>query len=146
MKKIYFFGLSLTLFMLQSESKAQCEPFFGKLVINEVVAGNDNVGADEFGEFDDWIEIYNASDEEINMEGIFLSDNHGNRTKFTFPDFVLPSGEVVVVWCDNQPEQGLFHAAFGLNAGGEEVGLYNQDTTSIDYVRYGAIPDDISIG
>lgn len=123
-----------------------CDPFFGKLVINEVLAGNDNSGSDEFGEFDDWIEIYNGSDEDINMEGIFLSDNHGNRTKFVFPDFVLPADEVVVVWCDDQPEQGAFHAPFRLSGSGEEVGLYNQDTTSIDYVRYGNIPDDISVG
>ncbi len=137
----------MSIFFISTQSSAQCEPFFGKLVINEVVAGNDNVGSDEFGEFDDWVEIFNASDEDLNLEGIFLSDNHGgNRTKFEFPDFVLPAGEVVVVWCDNQPEQGPFHAAFGLSANGEEVGMYNQDTISIDYVRYGSIPDDISIG
>ena len=129
--------------MAQNEN---CDPFFGKLVINELVAGNDNVGADEFGEYDDWIEIYNGSEEPINMEGIFLSVNHGDRTKFVFPDFVLPANEVVVVWCDNQPEQGPFHAPFRLSGTGEEVGLYNQDTTSLDYVRYGPIPDDISVG
>jgi hypothetical protein len=123
-----------------------CDPFFGKLVINEVLAGNDNTGSDEFGEFDDWVEIYNGSDQPINMQGIFLSDNHGNRTKFVFPDFVLPPDEVVVVWCDDQPDQGPFHAPFRLSGSGEEVGLYNQDTTSLDYVRYGNLPDDISVG
>ena len=129
-----------------SQSSAQCDPFFGKLVINEVLPANNATGSDEFGEFDDWIEIYNGSDEPINMEGIFLSDNHGNRTKYVFPDFVLPAGEVVTVWCDDQPEQGPFHAPFRLSASGEEVGLYNQDTISLDYVRYGSIPDNISIG
>jgi hypothetical protein len=123
-----------------------CDPFFGKLVINEVLPGNDNSGSDEFGEFDDWIEIYNGSDETINLEGYFLSDNHGNRTKFVFPNFELAANEVVTVWCDDQPEQGAFHAAFRLSGVGEEVGLYNPDTISLDYVRYGSVPDDISVG
>lgn len=125
---------------------AQCEPFFGKLVINEVVAANNTSGADEAGDFDDWVEIYNGSDEAINMEGIFLSDNHGNRTKFVFPDIVLEAGEVITVWCDDEVVEGELHAPFRLSANGEEVGLYNQDTTSLDYVRYGAMADDIAIG
>jgi len=141
-----FLGCFFLSALVATGQNPNCDPFFGKLVINEILAGNDNSGSDEFGEFDDWVEIYNGSDEPINMQGIFLSDNHGNRTKFIFPDFVLPAGEVVVVWCDDQPEQGPFHASFRLSGTGEEVGLYNQDTTSLDYVRYGSIPDDISVG
>jgi len=125
---------------------AQCEPFFGKLVINEVMAANNTSGADEAGDFDDWVEIYNGSDEAINMEGIFLSDNHGDRTKFVFPDIILEAGDVITVWCDDEVFEGELHAPFRLSANGEEVGLYNQDTTSLDYVRYGAIADDIAIG
>jgi len=125
---------------------AQCEPFFGKLVINEVVAANNSSGADETGDFDDWVEIYNGSDEAINMEGIFLSDNHGDRTKFVFPNILLEAGDVITVWCDDEVVEGELHAPFRLSADGEEVGLYNQDTTSLDYVRYGAMADDIAVG
>ncbi|MGB6035659.1 MAG: lamin tail domain-containing protein [Cryomorphaceae bacterium] len=137
---------SLCLVLLANSTSAQCEPFFGKLVINEVLPGNDNSGTDEFGENDDWVEIYNASDEAINLEGFFLSDNDGNETKFVFPNFELAANDVVVVWCDDQPEQGDFHAAFRLSGAGEEVGLYDPDTLTLDYVRYGSVPDDISVG
>jgi hypothetical protein len=146
MKKLRLSVLVFCLLVLAQQSFAQCEPFFGKLVINEVVPGNDNSGADEFGENDDWVEIYNASDEAINLEGFFLSDNDGNETKFTFPDFELGSGDVVTIWCDDQPEQGAFHAEFRLSGSGEEVGLYDPDTLTLDYVRFGAVPDDISVG
>jgi hypothetical protein len=138
--------LCFCLVLLSNNTSAQCEPFFGKLVINEVVPGNDNSGADEFGENDDWVEVYNASDETINLEGYFLSDNNGNKTKFIFPDFELAPDDVVTIWCDDQPEQGAFHAAFRLSGSGEEVGLYNTDTISLDYVRFGAVPDDIAVG
>ena len=146
MKISKLFAIGLCLVLLSNQGIAQCEPFFGKLVINEVVAGNDNVGTDEFGENDDWVEIYNASDEAINLGGFFLSDNDGNETKFTFPNFELAANDVVVIWCDDQPEQGDFHAAFRLSGAGEEVGLYDPDTLTLDYVRYGSLPDDISVG
>jgi len=138
--------LSSCLALLANSGFAQCEPFFGKLVINEILPGNDISGTDEFGENDDWVEIYNASDEAINLEGFFLSDNDGNETKYTFPNFELAADDVVIVWCDGQPEQGPFHADFRLSAAGEEVGLYNPDTLTLDYVRYGSVPDDIAVG
>lgn len=138
--------LLTTLLLISVESFSQCEPFFGKLVINEFMASNNTTAADEFGEFDDWVEIYNGSDEPIDMEGYFLSDNHGNRTKFVFPSVTIDSDDVLIIWCDGQPEQGELHTAFGLSADGEELGLYNQDTTSVDYVRFGSQPTDITTG
>ncbi len=139
--------LSISLLLaLSGEAFAQCEPYFGKLVINEFMASNNSTAADEFGEFDDWVEIYNGSDEPINMEGYFLSDNHGNRTKFVFPSVVIEPDDVITIWCDGTPEQGDLHASFGLSADGEELGLYNHDTTSVDYVRFGPQPTDITTG
>lgn len=125
---------------------SQCETFFGKLVINEFMPANSSTAADEFGEYDDWVEIYNSTDEAINLNGYFLSDNHGNRTKFTFPDVSIDANGYVIVWCDGQPEQGDLHTAFRLSSSGEELGLYNQDTTSVDYVRFGPISSDVSYG
>ncbi|MCA1762775.1 MAG: lamin tail domain-containing protein, partial [Flavobacteriales bacterium] len=91
-----------SLLALSGEAIAQCEPYFGKLVINEFMAANNSTASDEFGEFDDWVEIYNGSEEPINMEGYFLSDNHGNRTKFVFPSVVIEPDDVLIVWCDGQ--------------------------------------------
>lgn len=124
---------------------AQCETQFG-LVINEIMPANNQTAADEYGEYDDWVEIFNGTGQPINLGGYFLSDNHGDRTKFTFPDHEIQDGEYVIVWCDNQPEQGPWHAPFGLSASGEEIGLYDPDTISVDYQRFGPMPDDISRG
>ncbi len=124
----------------------QCEPFFGDLVINEVMPANNSTAMDPAGEYDDWVEIFNASDDEINLEGYFLSDNNGNKTKFEFPNVTILSNSTLIIWCDNQIEQEGLHAPFSLSASGEEVGLYNTDTLSLDYMRYGPTPDDISKG
>lgn len=107
---------------------------------------NSSTASDEYGEFDDWVEIFNSTDAPINMNGYFLSDNHGNRTKFIFPNVSIDANDYLIVWCDGQPEQGDLHASFKLSSAGEELGLYNQDTTSVDYLRWGDSPSNIAIG
>ena|SRR5690554_3517892 len=144
----HFYKLFAFIFVLAFSYNGfgQCIPLFGKLVINEVMPANKTTAADPFGEFDDWVEIYNSTDEAINMEGYFLSDSHGNKTKFTFPNVEIQPNDFLIVWCDGQPEQGDLHASFRLSASGEKVGLFNPDTVALDYVRWGPTPDDISVG
>lgn len=136
MKKLLLYAL---LCAFSGGVYAQCEVEFGKLVINEFMARN-IVVPDEFGEFDDWVEIMNTSDEPINMSGYFLSDNHGNRTRFSFPDMTLEPGGYVVVWCDGQPWQGELHTEFGLNGTvGERIVLVAPDTSIIDHFDFGLV-------
>jgi hypothetical protein len=136
MKKLLLVALAVPAYI---SALAQCETNYGKLVINEFMARN-IVIADEFGEFDDWVEVMNGGEESVNIGGYFLSDNHGNRTRYTFPDLVLDPGDYVVVWCDGQPFQGEFHTEFGLQGTvGERVVLSNPDTVVIDHVDYGPV-------
>lgn len=147
MKTLYkIFTLAIATSFFSANIYAQCEPLFGKLVINEFMPANSSTAADPAGEFDDWVELYNSTDEPINMEGYFLSDNHGNRTKYVFPDVVIEPDGFLIVWCDGQIEQEGLHTSYKLSSAGEELGLYNPDSTSIDYVRFGDTPNDVSIG
>jgi hypothetical protein len=56
----------------------------GRLVINEFMADNDNVIEDpcESGEYADWIELYNASDDTIILNGMYLTDDVNDATKW----------------------------------------------------------------
>ena len=47
----------------------------GDLVINEFMASNETTVTDSEGEYEDWVELYNNSDEEISLNGYFLSDD-----------------------------------------------------------------------
>ncbi|MBK8706059.1 MAG: lamin tail domain-containing protein [Saprospiraceae bacterium] len=55
------------------------------VVINELMASNSATAADNAGEFDDWIELYNKSANAINLSGYYLSDNPANLAKWEFP-------------------------------------------------------------
>ncbi len=118
-----------------------------KLVINEFMASNSATAFDTFGEFDDWIEIYNNGSTSVNMAGYMLSDNHNRPDKFIFPSgTILGPDQYIVVWADNAPQQGPLHADFGLSASGEEVILSRPDTSTVDYFVFGEQATDISEG
>jgi len=101
------------------------EPALPALVINEFQASNATTVADEWGEYDDWVELFNAGDVAVNLEGMSLSDDFVNPRRYLFPDTLLAPGELLLVWCDGSPEQGPYHAEFKLDASGEEIGLFH---------------------
>ena len=113
------------------------------IVINEFSAENDNIIADEHGEYDDWIEIYNTTDVPVDIGGMFITDSLDNRLKHripaTYPDSTtIPAYGYLVLWADNQEEQGVLHLDFKLRRNGEQIGLVSFNGTDyIDSLTYG---------
>jgi len=66
------------------------------LYINEFMADNDSYIADEHGEFDDWIEVYNGGDVPVWLGDMFLSDNIDRPDKWQMPDHQLAPGAFVL--------------------------------------------------
>lgn len=82
--------------------------------INEVSANN-SVFINESFKKHDWIELYNVTSCEIDLSGMFLSDNLSKPEKFAIPDgtIIQPNG-YLVIWCDK--ESGVqMHAPFKLD-------------------------------
>jgi hypothetical protein len=76
MKTTRFFTLALALaFYFQGNSQ---------VVINEYSASNFSGFTDNFGENEDWVELYNTSASPVNLSGYYLSDRAGNPTKFMY--------------------------------------------------------------
>ncbi len=121
----------------------------GTLVINEAMSVNHSTIADEAGEYDDWIELYNPSSGTIDLGAYFLSDKHNGPRYWPLPQMTVAAGGFALVWADGQPEQGAFHANFGLNASGERVYLFRKTGNGLHLVDYTDIPPmnpDISWG
>ncbi|MHC4743836.1 MAG: hypothetical protein ACYS8Z_18120 [Planctomycetota bacterium] len=55
------------------------------LMINEVLASNNNGAKDPQSEADDWIEIYNASGRTYDIARMYLTDDLENPTKWEIP-------------------------------------------------------------
>jgi len=122
------------------------------LTINEVMASNAVAKTDPQGQYDDWIELYNSGSTPVDTGGLYLTDDPGNPTKWQIPatDPVLttiaPQG-YLLIWADGEVEAQGLHAGFKLNAGGEELSLFDVDgATLIDSLTFPELPADVSYG
>lgn len=107
------------------------------IVINEVMASNSGAAADNTGEYDDWIELYNRSNQTVDISGYVLTDNDLNLEKFEIPaNTLLAPDSYLIVWADEDKSQGDFHANFKLSASGEHLMLLNPDKEIVDEVTY----------
>ncbi|MBC8310146.1 MAG: CotH kinase family protein [Phycisphaerales bacterium] len=130
------------------ENEIALPDYDGILFINEFMADNESTIADEAGEFDDWIELFNNSDESIDLSGMFMTDDLTDLIIWQIPDGVsIDAGSYLLIWADKDAEQGSNHADFKLGTGGEDIGLIAADgVTIVDSLTYTAQSTDISYG
>jgi hypothetical protein len=121
----------------------------GPLYINEFSASNSNIKQDEWGEYDDWAEVYNGSGEAVWLADYYLSDNNGSPGKYRFPETFIQAGSFYLVWLDDQEEQGVNHATFKISKEGERLRLSEGPSTGyriVDSISFGLQETDISFG
>lgn len=107
---------------------------------NEVMAQNTNIYPDEFGEYGDWIEIHNPGPTNVNMSGMFITDEQDNKDKWALPSQILQVGTFRVFYADNQPEQGPLHTNFQLSDNGESLWMYRLESGAFREVTGMAFP------
>jgi hypothetical protein len=119
------------------------------LLINEFMAGNVMTLADEYGEYDDWAELYNADPNPVWLGDKYLTDDLGQPQRWLMPDHTLQPGEFYLIWTDDDNGQGENHTNFRLSKGGEELAIVEsveRGSLIIDQITFGAQLDDISYG
>jgi len=93
------------------------------LTINEFMADNSTIIADNTGAYEDWLEITNSSPMPVSVGGLFLSDDINMPAKWAFPDTTIAPNGFLLIWCDSDPEDGPLHTNFKLSASGEDIVL-----------------------
>ncbi|MFN3917102.1 MAG: CotH kinase family protein [Flavobacteriales bacterium] len=107
--KIIKFFVVTTLVLSLLSSKAQ-------VMINEYSCSNMAL-PDAFGNFEDWVEIYNPTGAPVDLTGYYLSDKQNNPTKWQFPGGIVPAGGHLLVICSGRDAMagGTPHTGFRLN-------------------------------
>ena len=137
----------------------------GIIKVNEFSAtGTDT--ANHHGDNEEWLEIYNTTDENITLEeGKWFVTDHGwdNPNRYEIPKHPItdeylqvPPGEFLFIWCDNNDEivfrQGNIsvHTNFSLAQDGEDIGIFYQQKDGrflrIDGYKYEDQREGISEG
>ncbi len=117
------------------------------VVINEFMASNTTTQADQDGEFDDWIELFNTTATAVDLTGYTLTDDVTKLTKWSFPaGTTIAPGGYLIVWADEDGSQTGLHASFKLSASGEAIYLVNAAGTVVDEIIFGPQTTDISYG
>lgn len=125
----------------ENEARAQG---YSPVRINEVSGSNDSY-IDEYGKKGDWVELYNASDKEVDVEGMYLTDNLDKPEKYqitkgeTKANTKIPAHGYLIIWCDKRTtsDAGL-HASFKIDGDGGVLALMAADKSWKDVIAYGA--------
>ena len=119
--------------------------------INEVSAAN-NIYVNEFFKHNDWVELYNTTDQPVDVEGMYLSDKQDNPMKYQITKgdseatTIIPAHGHLVIWCDKLDPISQLHASFKLAAEGGDVLLTAADESWTDQFTYTALASDQTAG
>ncbi len=133
MKRIYTCLFSVAFLALTTNAQ---------VVVNEFSASNLDQFTDNYGNFEDWVELYNTSGSSANIGGYFLSDSENNRDKWRIPTgTTIPGNGYIVFWCDGRDEVsgGEYHTSFKLKQtkDTEEIVFSDPDTIAINNIPLG---------
>lgn len=115
------------------------------IIINEFMEKNRSVIADEDGDFSDYIELYNAGTEPVNLKGWRLSDDPEQKG-WKFPELSIAPGEHLLVFASNKEKEGTveLHADFAIS-GDEGVYLKNSEGRLVAEALCGGCDADVAM-
>lgn len=118
----------------ETEGKGETDRFCG-ICINEVCSDFFPTSFTETQTPSDWIELYNCSEETVNLGGYYLSDDEEDLHKCSLPAVQVPPDSYYVIHsrCD-ETQEGEASLNFGIDAQGETLYLSNREGV-IDVVR-----------
>ncbi len=128
------------------------------LVINEFLPRNRTTNTDAAGGFEDWIELYNASDAAIDLDAFYLNEYPASTSlQAPLPRRTLASHAFLVVWCvgyggtDTGTPVVVPQVDLELDGGdGESLSLVwlpapEAVPVLVETWTYGVIPTDLSV-
>ena len=105
----------------------------GEVIISEFLADNGNGIEDDFGNREDWIELFNPDTAAVNLDGWWLTDDSANKKQWRIPAVTLPAKGTLLIWASGRnrvnPAAPL-HTNFSLSKGGEFLGLYKPNAST----------------
>ena len=119
------------------------------ICINEFMTKNETAIADSDGDYSDFIELYNPGSSDVDLSGMFLSDDINDVTKWSFPEgSVIKAGEYLVIFASGKDKkvENEIHTDFKLSQNDNGIIMSDKRQKKIDSVQMVLIPDNVSYG
>lgn len=139
---IRYWTLILTFYTLSSAAT-------GQVFINEFCSSNSEVLTDEDGDYEDWIELYNAGSDPVNLEGFFISDDASNPFKYMLPGEIIEPEGFLLIWASGKDRAGTggeIHTNFRIGSEGEPLTLSDATGVEVDFIPATALGNNMSYG
>ena len=118
-----------------------------KLEITEYMTHNKRSNYDMYGNYFDWIEVYNPTDKNYKLDNLYITDNPTKLMKYKIPNTSLKAKEYLIIYLTGKKinyDEGIY-APFSLSEKDEYIILSNGEDI-IDKVKIVELYDDISYG
>ncbi|MDC9524072.1 CotH kinase family protein [Pseudoalteromonas sp. Angola-30] len=119
-------GSDATTVLTPTELSSNSQATHGSLVINEVVASAADDG-------NDWFELYNNSENTINLANYHVIDESDDIDPVTLPDIDLYAGEYITIYATDE-DPGTYYVPFKLGKEDELSLILNDEV--IDYIDW----------
>ena len=117
---------------------------YSPVLINEAALKNDSYYADNFGDYDDWSELFNPNAYPVNLSDCKLILNG--------QEWLIPNGTIIdpnayyLFWHDEETYQGSNHVSYILPNENDTLFLISPNGSIIDYMEYFHTSADHSYG
>ena len=119
-------------------------PEAGKVRIAELMEKNKSTLPDEDGDFSDWIELWNCSDETVELTGWRLADDE-DKPGWVLPELTLAPDERCVIFASRKDRRGEeLHTDFAVSAE-ERIVLRDTRSLTVDTADCGGCTTDVSM-
>ncbi|MBQ1771551.1 MAG: lamin tail domain-containing protein, partial [Clostridia bacterium] len=115
--------------------------------INEFMASNASTIMGPDGTYCDWIELYNVTNQPVDLSGYGISDTASQPLKYVFPHgTTIPAQGVLLIYCTGKEgtDPVTIEVPFGLRSYKEEVVLATPQGKILDSVSYEKQETDVS--
>ena len=113
---------------------------------------NNSIYVNEYAKKDDWIELYNTTHQDIDIAGMYLSDDAENPAKYQITggnglSTIVPAHGTLIIWASKREQGSQLHAPFKLeNTDGGVVIIQAEGGSWADALCYNAQSDKQSFG
>lgn len=107
--------------------------------LNEFMASNATTLPGPDGDYPDWVELYNTTEEDVDLSGCGLSDNIKRPMKWSFPEgTIIKAHDVLFIFCSGRDGliDGSLHAPFALRTYKEDVVFSSRKGKILDSISY----------